>query len=285
VTEQATSSAATTATASYEGRYISANGVEIYFVEAGAGEPLLLLHGGLISTAVPVGYVPHMQTFAQHFRVIAPDTRGHGRTLSPQPGSISYGQLADDVLALIDALGLKRPLIAGFSDGGHTATIVGIRAPDAVRAIVNDAGFDLFDPQSPSMALARQIFGGSPDATQADPDVVEQVFGSSDEMRPLLELIKQAHDPAQGPDYWKTVVAQTFDRITTSPGYTVEDLRRITAPTLILVGDRDFACSPEQAVAVYRMLQAGELAILPNVGHDAPPEKMQATIDFFQRHV
>jgi pimeloyl-ACP methyl ester carboxylesterase len=158
-----------------EGRYVRANGTDIYRVEAGTGEPLLPLHGGLVSTnllwvGAPVAYVSYMETFAQHFRVIAPDTRGHGKTVNAGGGSIPYTQLADDVVALIDALGLDRPLICGFSDGGHTATIVGIRHPGAVRAIVNDAGYDLFNPHAPSMTMSRQVFGGSPDATRADPD-------------------------------------------------------------------------------------------------------------------
>ena len=125
-----------------EGQYVRANGADIYYVEAGQGDPLLLLHGGFVSTSpvwagVPVAYVSHLATFAEHFRVIAPDTRGHGRTVNPGGGSIPYTQLADDIMALIAALGLEQPLICGFSDGATTATIVGIRNPDAVRAIVN----------------------------------------------------------------------------------------------------------------------------------------------------
>ena len=71
-----------------EGRYAHANGTDIYYVEAGKGEPLLLLHGGLVSTSPnwaghPGGWVSYMDTFAEHFRVIALDTHGHGRTANP----------------------------------------------------------------------------------------------------------------------------------------------------------------------------------------------------------
>ena len=136
-----------------EGQFVRANGIDIHYVEAGQGAPLLLLHGGLVSTSpiwdgVPVAWVSHMATFAEHFRVIAPDTRGHGRTVNPSGGPISYQQLADDIVALIDALGLDQPLLCGFSDGGAAATFVGLRHPDTVRAIVNHAGFDAFDPEN-----------------------------------------------------------------------------------------------------------------------------------------
>ena len=91
----------------------------------------MLLHGGVVSTnsiwaGVPVAYASHMDTLAEHFRVIAPDTRGCGKT-GHTGGPISFDLLADDVAALIDALGLERPLIAGFSEG---ATRTAARARD-----------------------------------------------------------------------------------------------------------------------------------------------------------
>ncbi len=272
------------------GPYVHANGTDIYYVEAGEGEPLILLHGGMVSTntvwaGVPFAYVSHMDTFAEHFRVIAPDTRGFGKTVNPGGGSISYTLLAEDVVVLIDALGLDQPLVCGFSDGGHTATIVGIRNPGAVRAIVNHAGYDLSNPEAPSHTMTRQMLGGSPDATQADPDALEQASDSSEEMGAMFELMKADHDSAQGSGYWKTSIAQAFDRLTQSPGYAIEDLGRITAPTLILTGDRDEFCSVEEGVACYRMLEQGELAVLPHHGHFISPFAVRVSIEFLERHL
>ncbi len=271
-----------------EGRYAHANGIDIYYVEAGEGEPLLLLHGGVVTTSPiwaghPWAWVSHMDTLAEHFRVIAPETRGFGRTAHPG-GAIPYTQTADDVVGLIEALGLDQPMICGFSDGGHTATIVGIRNPNSVRAIANCAGYDLFNPQAPSMAMLRQNLGGSPEATQAKPDAVEQAAESNEQMRIMLRMIQEDHDGAQGPGYWKTHFTEVFDRLTQSPGYLIEDLGKITAPTLILTGDRDEYCPVEEGVAAYRMLQQGELAVLPNHGHFISPSVVESTIEFLERH-
>jgi pimeloyl-ACP methyl ester carboxylesterase len=170
-------------------------------------------------------------------------------------------------VALIEALGLERPLICGFSEGGVTATIVGIRKPGSVRAIVNDAGYDFFDPEAPSFTMMRQILGGSPTATQADSEAMLRFFESSDEMRATFELRKADHDGAQGKGYWKTLAAETFDRCTRPPGYAFDDLPAIEAPTLVLAGDRVDFCSVEEGVIAYRMLRVGELAVLPNHGH------------------
>ena len=180
---------------------------------------------------------------------------------------------------MIDALGLDRPLVCGFSDGATLATILAIRSPGSVRAIVNHAGYDLFNPQAPSLAMARQVLGGSPDATEADPAAAERFFDSSDQMRPLLAGMRAEHG-----DGWTTILTQTYERITTSPGYTFEDLRSITAPTLILAGDRDGFCSVEEGAEAYRMLGEGELAILPGEGHVISPAAVEVAIDFLGRH-
>jgi pimeloyl-ACP methyl ester carboxylesterase len=270
-----------------EARSVRANGIHIHYIEQGDGEPLILLHGGMVSTnpvwaGVPVAYVSHMDALAEHFRVIAPDTRGCGRTAHTE-GHITFDLLADDVAALIEALGLDRPLITGFSDGGIIATVVGMRHPGAVRAIVNDAGFDVFDPRAPSFVMMRQFLGGSPEATAADPDAAARVFEASEQMRPMFELMRQDQDAGQGDGHWRAYLQLSWDRTTKHPGYTYADLTRIGVPMLILCGDRDDFCSVEQAVAGYRQLSDGELAILPGHGHYIPPAAITTTIEFFER--
>jgi pimeloyl-ACP methyl ester carboxylesterase len=272
-----------------DGERVHANGIDIHYLDQGEGEPLVLLHGGLVSTnpiwtGVPVAYAGYMDTLAEHFRVIAPDTRGCGRTVHPG-GPVSFDLLADDVAALIDVLGLERPLIAGFSDGAITATILGIRHPDTARAIVNHAGFDEFDPDAPTFAMMRQILGGSPDATEPDPDAAAQGFEASEQMRAMFELMKRDQDSGQGDGHWRTYLRLCWERTTQHPGYMYADLAKITAPTLILAGDRDDFCTVEQAVTAYRQLANGELAILPGHGHYIPPAAIQTTIEFFTRRL
>ncbi len=266
-----------------------ANGIDIAYVEAGDGPPLVLLHGGFASTGPlwadsPVAYVAHMATLAKHFRVIAPDTRGGGATVHGD-GSASFAVLADDVLALIEALGLDRPLLAGFSEGAATATIVAIRQPDAVRALVAQAGYDIFNPEAPVFAMGRSLFGGNPEATQADPDAAEAAFQGVPRMAATFATMKADYDSAQGNGHWRRYLQLFFERATRSPGYTFDDYRAITTPTLILTGDRDHFCSVEEAAIAYRNLPAGELAVLPNTEHDITPTAVETTIDFLLRHL
>ena len=225
-----------------------------------------------ICAGVPVAYASHMDTLAQRFRVIAPDARGGGKTVHTE-GQVTFDVLADDVVALIDALGLERPLVTGFSDGAITATVVGIRHPNAVRA-----------PQGNALVYSSYL-GGSADATEPDPDAAARLFEGSEDMRPMFELMKQDQDSGQGEGHWRTYLRLSWDRTTRYPGYSYADFAMITVPTLILCGDLDHFCSVEQAVQAYRQLSHGELAILPGHGHYIPPAAIEATIEFFKRQL
>jgi len=231
-----------------------------------------------------VSYAAHMPTLARRYRVIAPDTRGCGRTVH-DGGTVTFDQLADDVLALADALDLDRPLIAGFSEGGITATIAGIRGQGRFQAIINDAGYDAFNPNAPSAAMMRQMLGGSPTATEADPTAFAQMMTGSEQMKPMFELLKADQDGGQGEGHWAEYLRLAFHRTTQPPGYTFEDLAKITAPTLILVGDRDDYCTLEEGVTAYRQLTQGEIAVLPGTGHFITPAKIELALDFLGRHL
>jgi 3-oxoadipate enol-lactonase len=263
--------------------YVEANGINIWYAEAGQGIPLLLLHGGIVSNGPlwadsAYGWGGHVGRFAEHFRIIAPDTRGHGRTLNPS-GVLSYPVFAEDVIALTRALHLEKPLVCGFSDGGITAAVVGIMAPDLPRAIVNLAGLDMFDPDpdSSSRVMNRTWLGGDPHATKAK--------STRPELPPAMEQkVIADFEPTQGTGYLKAYFDQLFDLWTVPMEYTTDDLAKTTAPTLILVGDRETSLGVEEAVSAYRTLPHGELGVIPNAEHGITPLAGTMALDFLLRH-
>jgi pimeloyl-ACP methyl ester carboxylesterase len=267
---------------------VHANGIDIAYTDVGEGPPLVLLHGGLVSTGPAwagshVAHVDHFATLGEHFRVIAPDTRGSGATTHPG-GPATFDVLADDVVAMIEALDLDRPLIAGFSEGGATATLVALRRPDLVRALVNHAGFDYFESPAAVAHGVRQFFGGSPDAAKADPDAAERAFRSIPPMAATFATMQADYDDAQGEGHWRTYLELFFERSVEPPGATIDDLAAISAPTLVLDGDRDMFCSVEAACVTYRALAAGELAVIANTGHEITRAVIDTMTDFLTRH-
>ena len=179
-------------------------------VEAGAGEPLLLLHGGMAATTAvwaghEWGWIDHLPVFARHFRVIAPHTRAHGATRNDGT-PMSYPLLADDWAALIAALGLEKPLVCGFSDGAISGTVMAIRHPGVARALVNIAGYDVFNPAAHAFTRLRRRMGGSPDATEADPDY----FASKSSDQEWFQRMVRDVDEAQGEGAWRSQLRDIF---------------------------------------------------------------------------
>ncbi|MEO7909783.1 MAG: alpha/beta hydrolase [Roseiflexaceae bacterium] len=251
------------------GQFASANGLKIYYQEAGSGEPVLLLHGGTATSNSWQDFVPML---AQQFRVIAPDLRGHGRTANPT-GELSYRLLADDAAALVQALGLTKPLMVGYSDGGQTLLEFGMHYPDLARALVLGGTTHAF-----SDAYYRTLDEWGFEA----PGVVnmDKIRTSMDDM---IEYMQTEHAALGGPDYWQTLLQQISTMWLTPLNYTNADLQRISVPTLVALGDRDDAIPVQQAVDMYHILPNAELAIFPNENHGTSAHFMQIVTDFLMR--
>ncbi|HKP51771.1 MAG TPA: alpha/beta hydrolase [Chloroflexia bacterium] len=254
-----------------QGRYIKANGLNIYYEEYGTGEPLILLHGG---TATLQSWQEHIPAFAKHFRVIALDSRGHGKTNNPA-GELSYSHMADDVAAFMHALDLHKPLVFGYSDGGQIALEIGMRYPDLTNALVLGGACYRFPEQ---YFDALKGFG-FPEPGVIDFERMER------EEQDWVQYLKAEHARADDPDYWKTLMKQISILWWNVQDYRVEDIQKVTAPTLILLGDRDEGVDVEQAVEMYRGIPNAELAILPNASHGQLDDVSDAiVIGFLKRH-
>jgi pimeloyl-ACP methyl ester carboxylesterase len=257
------------------GAHIEANGLRINYEVYGEGESLLLIHGG---TATAQSWALHLPAFAEHFRVFAPDSRGHGRTDNPT-GELDYRLMADDVAALIGALGLHRPLVLGYSDGGQIALELGIRYPGLARALV--LGGTQFRFSEAYLEAVRRLLGIT-DGKEVDPEKLER------EQPEWVAYLREAHGHVYGPEYWKTFVQQIASLWLTPLRYDSEDLAAVTDPVLVLIGDRDEGASPEETVELFRLLSNAELAIAPASDHgfiEANAGLFDAlALDFLMRH-
>jgi pimeloyl-ACP methyl ester carboxylesterase len=269
-------------------RQIVADEATLHCLLLGAGPPLVLLDNGMVSSnpvwaAMPVAFVGRLGTLAKHFSVVLPDPRGSGRSVH-RGGPVTHDLPADDVATIVEDLGLRRPLICGFSDGGSVALVFGLRHPGIAGGLVCLGGHDTFDPEpgATTYVLSRRMLGGHPEATQADPDLVSS---RQPELAAMFEIMRADHDGAQGTGHSRTVLAMTFDRITRPHGYSLADLAGIDAPTLIDVGDRDPFCTVDDAVKAYSALPHGELAVHPDTSHLIASNAVQTLIDFGARQL
>jgi pimeloyl-ACP methyl ester carboxylesterase len=262
----------TDGTANVAGRYVAANGLEIYYEDYGSGQPLVLLHGGTVTAQM---WEPLLPALVPHFRVITPDSRAHGRTLNPT-GELSYALMADDVAAFIQALGLTKPLVFGYSDGGQIALELGMRYPGLAAALVVGAAWYRFS----DMYVEFLTAAGFPSAGEVDVAHIQQ---ASPEW--VAELTAD-HARADDPDYWQTLLRQISRMWWTPLDYPAEAFQQMTDPTLILLGDRDGIIDLEQAVEMYHALPNAELAILPNATHltALTEASLGLVVEFLLRH-
>jgi pimeloyl-ACP methyl ester carboxylesterase len=235
------------------GKYVSANGLNIHYGEYGEGVPLILLHGGSATLESWDDFTP---AFAQHFRVIAPDTRGHGKTINPA-GELSYPVLADDVAAFIQALKLNKPLILGYSDGAQIALDLAIRYPELASGLVLGGVLYKFG----ALYYEALKHFGLPSAGAVDLDYI-QAHASDWE-----EYLKASHVRADDPDYWLKFLKQISTLWWTPRDYSDDDLKKIAAPTLIFLGDRDEGIGVEHGIKMYRGIPNAELFVVPNGDH------------------
>ena len=115
-----------------DGCYVKVNDLTVYYEESGVGMPLILLHGGGLTSEL---WRPHLSILSKRFHVFIPDCRGHGRTNNPI-GTLSYRVLADDLVGFIIQLKLDRPFICGWSMGASTALEFVMRYPEVAKALI-----------------------------------------------------------------------------------------------------------------------------------------------------
>lgn len=117
--------------------YFDSNGVQIYFEEHGKGEPVVLVHGFASRADRNWGETNWYTTLAPHYRVVALDCRGHGKSGKPHdPAAYSGETMGEDVIRLLDHLGIKRTLIIGYSMGARIVTGLLLHHPERLRAAV-----------------------------------------------------------------------------------------------------------------------------------------------------
>lgn len=247
-----------TTTAPARSGYIEANGVDYYYEIHGAGEPLLLLHGGLGSLDM---FRPVLPMLAQSRQVIAIDLHGHGRTALGDR-EISLFDMRDDLDIVLEQLGYEQVDVLGYSLGSGVGFRLAAQHPERVRRLALVSGAFSMDGFYPEIvAQQTQINAGAAEFMKETP-----MYQS---------YVKIAPNPQDFPK-----LLDRMGELMRKPYDWSEDVKKLSMPVMLVYGDSDMY-RPEHIVKFYQLLGGGlkdagwmrenmsanRLAILPGRTH------------------
>jgi len=215
------------------GKFYNIRGIKLYCEVYGKGKPVLLIHGNGGSIQAFDKTIPY---FAKKYKVIAVDSRAHGKSTDPSD-SLSFEQMADDFSALLDTLRIKKTYVIGWSDGGINALVLAMRHPDKVIKLAS-TGANLW-----------------PDSTALIPSLWKDMVKQYNEQKDIKwKTAKEKND-------WKIFMLDY-----NQPNIPLTALKAIKCPSLIICGDHDLI-PIEHTVLIYKNIAGANLWVLPNSGH------------------
>jgi len=236
--------------------YAPVNGIQMYYAVFGAGDPILLIHGGLGHADI---WASQVATMSKTHKVIVADSRGHGRsTRTEQP--YGYDLMASDYLALLDYLKIDKTALVGWSDGGIIGIDIALHHPERLTRLFAQAANVTTDGVDPGV-MTNKTFAAYIERSGRDYKKMSKT-----------------------PDQYDAFVSQISHMWESEPTWTKEQLAKITTPTAIVAGDHDEAIKREHTEYMASVIPGAKLIILPNASHfamlQAPDEYSQAALDF-----
>ncbi len=237
------------------GATASVNGMDIYYEVSGTGDPLIVLHGAYMNIPTMGEIIP---VLAKTHTVYALEFQGHGRT-GDIDRPITYPNLANDVAAFMDEVGIEKADVFGYSMGAATGLRLAIDHPEKVDQLI-------------AASVAYDVSGWQPAFVQFIPQMAPEMFVGTfmeDEWKKL----------APKPDGFRAVVEKLI-ALEKEPMAWEAEVKALKTPVLIIAGDADVA-TLEHSVAMFRLLGGGimgdmgtplpasRLAILPATSHTA----------------
>lgn len=236
------------------GKYAEVNGLRMYYEVHGKGRPIVLLHGAFCTIDACFGQL--VKLLSKSRQVIAVELQGHGRTADVDRPLSTVG-MADDVAAMLGKLKIANADVYGYSMGGGVATQLAIRHPGLVRRVV--------------------IAGAALTKEGAQPGMIQMIRSIKPEMLESSPFHDAYKKTSPHPEKFRTLVkkVQGLDSL---EGFKLDDLRKIKAPVLFLLGDAD-GPTVEHGSQVLRLFGGGgfgdtgapraksQLAILPGTSH------------------
>jgi len=253
-TSPSTTPATPTSTPTSTG-YVDVNGVHLYHETYGPddGVPLVLVHGGMLS--IDLSWAPLIPLLADRYRLVAVEVQGHGRTADIDR-EITPAATASDVVGLLDHLGIERAHVLGHSMGGAVALELAVSHPGRVLSVIGASVSVRASGMIPELGDPEQIATSTKMPTPDDFVAMQESYAR---LSPT-------------PDAFHAFLARLSASNADLKGWSDEQLASITAPVLIVLGDRDFT-TIEHGGLMLELIPGSQLAVLPGPTHLEVPRR------------
>jgi 2-hydroxy-6-oxo-6-(2'-aminophenyl)hexa-2,4-dienoate hydrolase len=263
-------------------RYVTPGGLETHYVECGHGSPVVLIHGGGPGADGWGNWHACMPLLARNYRCVAVDMLGFGRTAKPDPTTFTYSQAAriDHMIGFIETLESGEVNLVGNSMGGATALGVAMKRPDLVSSLVLMGSAGLSMTELPKALGPLMQYDGT---TEGMVKVVRALTHPQFAMDEAMVAYRVAMSKTQGA---MEALKATMSWVKANGGlaYPDEDIRRITAPVLVVGGKADPISTPDQAYRFLSLLENSRGYLLPHTGHWVMierPGEFSAVVELF----
>lgn len=245
--------------------FIDAGGIRTHYLEAGEGPVLLLIHGGGAGADSLGNWAGCFTHFAPHFRVIAPDMVGFGKTDKPSPDDYRYDQPGRNrhMADFIEAMGLSDIAVVGNSMGGATAIGVALDRPEVIAKIVLMGSAGLPIPERPSPQLLHNL---QYDFTL---DGMRRVIAglTAPGYIPTDDMVSYRYNIVDDPASRAALAAINAETRKGTLNYDEDRLRTIEHPVLVVNGKEDGVSILPRAYRFLKLLPNSWGYIVPHCGH------------------
>jgi pimeloyl-ACP methyl ester carboxylesterase len=214
------------------GNFKKINGINLYYEIYGTGRPLIFLHGNggsIRSSRAKIEY------FKNYYKVIAIDSRGHGKSVDTTTKQLTYVQMANDIKVLLDSLNIDSAFVSGQSDGGILGLLLAINFPAKISKLAT---------------YGANMFPGK-----------KAIFDEVDKM--VMDTLKVTKDFNK---------KRLYSLLAYQPNITEKDLQKIKCPVLIMSGDRD-VIRLEHSIKIFNNIKNSNFFVMPGATHFGSSEK------------
>ena len=242
--------------------YTNVGDHKLHFLEEGTGEALFLLHGNAGSGRV---WAKVISELASGYRVIAHDRQGFGESDKSETGSFGPHDYADELADLMDALTIEKAQVCGISFGGMVAQCFALNYPERVNGLVLVGTTADRTGRSVPDTLAELERDGWPAVSKR---LVQSWFRPESDPQDISEACEIALQSSQRMRELTLIALGSFD--------IKNDIHRIIAPTLVIVGEQDQTCPLSMAKIIHKSIAESRLVTIPACAHLVPVEQPQA---------